>query len=259
MTPDQFTELRRRLSVRLTAALTAIYRGLGAWYDPDAARFAAQAVPMVTGAQRTLGGLVAAYVAAAAGTAIGRPVPPPPIPDTAMVNLRRGITPGRVYRRPFVTTRAALGEGLSLPEAIRRGVIRLEQVAESDMQQTYAEASRAAMRNLPDTARPSGWRRVLVGTENCALCVVASTQRYTVEDLNPLHANCDCRVEPVFGDTAPVVDRARLDQVNAAIAEITDSDHGRRSLRRIVVEHGELGPMLARPKDHFTRAAQLPT
>lgn len=259
MTPDQFTDLRRRLSVRLTAALTAIYQGLGAWYDPDAARFAAQAVPLVAGTQRTLGGLVAVYIASIASAATGRPIPPPPIPDTAMTNLRRGITADRVYRRPFVTTRAALGEGLSLPEAVRRGVIRLEQVAESDMQQTHAEASRAAMRNLPDNARPLGWRRVLVGTENCALCVVASTQRYTVEDLNPLHANCDCRVEPIFGDTdAPVVDRARLDQVNAAIAEITDNRTG-RNLRRIVVNHGELGPMLARPKDHFTRAAQLPT
>jgi hypothetical protein len=257
VTPDQFTELRRRLSTGITAALVGIFRGLGAWYDPDADRFAVQATPLVVGSQRTLASLVAVYIASVASTAIGRPVPPPPIPDTAVINLRRGVTPERVYRRPFVTLRAALGEGLTLPEAIDRGAHRLQQVAESDMQQTHAEAARAAMRTLPDNAKPTGWRRVLVGTENCALCVAASTLRYTVEDLNPLHANCDCRVEPLFGKNPPV-DRSRLDQVNAAIAETT-GDRSGRSLRRIVMAHGELGPMLARPKDHFTTPAQLPT
>jgi hypothetical protein len=175
-----------------------MFRGLGSWREPDADRFVGQAVPLV---QRALGSLTAAYIASQASLALGRPVAPPGVRDAAMVNLRAGVTPFQVYRRPFVTLYTWLSEGLSFREALQRAENRLEQIGGFDPQQTYAEAARDAMRQLPADSAPSGWRRVLVGEENCAMCVVASTQRYTVAALNPMHVNCDCRVEPVFGET----------------------------------------------------------
>ena len=258
MTPDLFTQLRRTLSLRLVESLTALFRGLGSWRDPDADQFVGQAVPLVQGSQRTLASLVAVYIAARAAEASGRTIGPPPIPDTATIGLRRGTRPDEVYRRPFVTMRMSLAGGDDLPTAVDRGSNRLVQVAEGDMQQTHAESVRAAMRALPEGARPSGWRRVLIGTENCAMCVVASTQLYTVEHLNPLHHHCNCAVEPVFG-SHPAVSPERAAQVRAAVEELSGGRVTRaKDLRGLVVEHGELGPLLVRPRDHHVTPADLP-
>ena len=255
MTPDLFTHLRRTLSVRLSTSLVALFRNLGAWRDPDADRFVAQAVPLVQGSQRALASLTAVYVADRAAEAAGRVVGPPPIPGTASIGLRRGIEPGQVYRRPFVTLRMSLSGGDDLPTAVDRGSNRLVQIAEGDMQQTHAESARAAMQALSN--QPSGWRRVLVGTENCALCVVASTQLYNVDTLNPLHHNCNCRVEPVFG-SHPAVSLERAAQVKAAVEELSGGRTSRaKDLRGLVVEHGELGPVLVRPRDHHITPADL--
>jgi hypothetical protein len=267
VTPDRFALLRRLLSGRLVAALAALFRELGSWRDDDADRFVTQAVPAVQGTQRALAALTASFIAAQATEALGRVVGPPGVPDAAVLGLRAGVTPADVYRRPFVTLRAALADGLALPEALERGVTRLGQVAEMDMQQTYAESSRAAMRALPAAARPTGWRRVLVGPESCALCVVASTQRYTLADLNPIHPACDCTVAPLFaGEDDPGIEPDRLERVHAAVEQLTGrSDRGARApdYRQLLVSmtpsHGELGPMLVRPRDQFTTAADLPS
>jgi hypothetical protein len=90
-----------------------------------------------------------------------------------MVDLRAGVTANQVYRRPFVTHYTALAKDLPFSDALDRAENRLEQIGGFDLQQTYAEAARDAMLQLPADSAPSGWRRVLVGEENCALCVVA--------------------------------------------------------------------------------------
>jgi hypothetical protein len=51
-----------------------------------------------------------------------------------------------------------------------------------------------------------------------------STQRYHVAELSPLHPNCDCRVEPVFGAADQVLERA--DTLKAAVAELTRETDG---------------------------------
>ena len=255
MTPDQFTQLRRTLSQRLTDALTGLFRSLGSWRDREADLFVAQSVPLVQGSQRTLASFTSLYIADQAGEALGRAVQPPPIPDAATIGLRR-VAPGVVYRRPFVTLRMSLRDGADLDTAVEHGANRLHQIAEGDLQQTHAAAARAAMQSLSD--RPTGWRRVLAGTENCALCVVASTQLYNVDELNPLHHNCNCRVEPIF-ESHPAVSAERAAQVKAAVEELSGGRTTRaKDLRGLVIEHGELGPLLVRPRDHHITPADLP-
>jgi len=263
--PEWFSLGRRTLTQRLLTALVTMFRGLGSWRGPDADRFIGQAVPLVQGAQRALGTLTAAYIASQASLALGRPVAPPGVREAAMVHLRVGVTANQVYRRPFVTLYSALAKDVPFSDALDRAESRLEQIGGFDLQQTYAEAARDAMRRLPADSAPSGWRRVLVGEENCALCVVASTQRYRVAELNPLHPNCDCRVEPVFGETGQVLEPELVDTVKAAVAELTGETDGSlrgTDLRRLLVsmtpEHGELGSVLVRPRDHFTTPADLP-
>lgn len=263
MTPEEFAALRRELSEETIAALVLLYAELGSWYDTDRDVFLEQALPLLRGAQTTLASYVAAYVAWRAEEATGQVVPPPVLPD--MFNLRRGVDDTEVYQRPFTTIYAALGEGKPLDEAVHLGEVRLAEIVEMDLQQTYAEANRAAMERLPEGVRPRFWRRVLMGEENCALCVVASTQRYRIETLNPIHPGCDCAVDAIFGPAPEqVIDEDRLEQVHAAVAELTgQADRGGRApdYRDLIVqmtpEHGELGPMLVRPRQHFTGPEDL--
>lgn len=267
MTPDEFAAARRNLSERLIITLIRIFLGLESWRDADADRFVAQVVPVVQGGQRALAALTAAYVADQASQALGRVIGPPGVPDREAINLRAGIDPEAVYRRPFVTVYTALARGESLTRALHLGEVRLREIAEMDLQQTYARASRAAMRGLPESARPRFWRRELQGQENCALCVVASTQRYRVEDLNPIHPGCDCRVQPIYGrDPGQVIAPDLLEQVHGAVQTLTGkADRGARApdYRHLVVQmtrdHGELGPLLVRPNNRFTGPEDLPS
>lgn len=265
MTPDQFARARRSMSEQMVRSLLTLFLGLGSWRDADVTRFVAQAVPLVGGTQRALAALVAAFTASQAGAALRKPVAPSGISDAEAVDLRAGIGAAEVYARPFATVYHALSQGKSLKQALRLGEVRLSEIAEMDLQQTYARASRAAMRALPAGAQAKFWRRELSGLENCGLCVLASTQRYTVEDLNPIHGNCDCLVKPIFGrDPGQVIAPELLEQVHTAVEQLTGtSDRGGRApdyrdlLVQMTPEHGELGPLLVRPRDRFTAQADL--
>lgn len=265
MPPERFALLRRVLTGRLITALLQLFNGLGSWHRSDAQRFAAQAIPMVEGAQTALANLTSTYVASAASQALRTTVAPPAIPRGARLRLRQ-VDPQEVYERPFVEAYTALGDGKRLDEALGRARVRLREVAEGDMQQTYAESSRAAMQGLRENQRPTGHQRVLVGEVNCALCVVASTQLYRIETLQPLHPNCDCTSRPYYGEFEDrVIDPELLEKVHAAVFELTGvQDRGGRAVdyRKILTtmthDHGELGPMLARPQDRFTTVADLP-
>lgn len=260
---QQLAAQRTRLSEQLIAALTALFGALGSWRDTDADRFTRQAAPLVQGAQQALAGLVAAWLAQTASQQTGQTVLAPVIPTSAITELR-GISTSEVYRRPFRELWAALAEGKTLAEAVQQGQSRLRELADGDLQSTYAHANREGMQRLPEQAQPTGWRRVLQGSSSCALCVLASTHRYTISDLNPIHPRCDCTVQPIYGrDEARAADDARLERVHQAAAELTGQRDrsGRRSDYRqiqITHEHGELGPMLARPGDHFTGPAEIP-
>lgn len=256
------TEQRARLTQQLLAALATLFTGLGSWRDADAQRFTQQAVPLVRGAQQALAGLVAAFLAQQASDTTGRVVPAPAIPPALVTDLR-GTTPAEVYQRPFRQLWAALADGQDLPEAIEHGTTRLREVAEADLQTTYAHANREGMARLLARARPVGWQRVLQGPSSCALCVLASTRRYTIADLNPIHPGCDCTVEPLW--TGEDTDRGATQRVHEAVRELTgqSSTGGRGALdyRQIQIthDHGELGPMLARPGDHFTGPDAIPS
>jgi hypothetical protein len=266
VTPDQFATARRRISDRLVTVLARLFLALGSWRDAERARFVGQAVPLVQGTQRTMAALVAAFVAAQANAALGRVFAAPGVPDRAAINLRRGVDPATVYSRPFTTVYTALSEGDRLPRAVEKGSVRLREIAELDLQQTYAESSHAAMTGLPAGARPQFWRRVPIGSENCAMCLIAATQRYRVEALNPIHPGCDCQVQGIFGpDQGQVVAPDVLEQVHSAVEQLTGTgDRGAREqdYRKLIVamtpEHGELGRMLVRPLDTFTGPGDLP-
>lgn len=247
------------MSADMLARLIRLFMRPGEWRSRQAAVFVEQAVPVVQGTQRSLAALTAVFIAGQAATVLSRRVGPPGIPAWAAINLR-GVDAKAVYERPFKSVYTALSKGEPLTRAVEIGQSRLREISELDLQQTYAHASRAAMDALPAGTQPNFWRRKPVGTENCAMCLIAATQRYRRENLNPIHPACDCTVEPIFGpDPGQVIDPDLLEQVHTAVEELTGaSDRGarepdyRKLLVQMTAEHGELGTLLVRPLDHFT-------
>lgn len=254
MRPDLFAARRSTLSTRLFSGLLRQFFALRNFRDADAARFAARAVPLVRGTQRTLAALVAAQHAQEVLRQTGRAVAPPRMSDLVSVDLR-GVDPHDVYTRPFRSIYAELARSDNMTEAVSRGAQRLEQIVEGDMQLTHAHASREAVTQL----RARYWRRTLIGDENCALCVLASTVKYSLDVLKPIHLFCDCEVVAVYNrKDDPVKNEAALvARAYAAAREATSANDGRpvdyRQVRtRITADHGELGSLLVYPNQRFT-------
>ena len=209
--------------------------------------------PRVTAGQLRIADLTRAYLAQCARE-LGWKVALPPI-DQDEIRGARGVDPRIVYRRPAVDVYTALAAGKPLPQAAAEGRLRLTQLIGGDMQLAKVHASRQSMRGYPEEGQ--FYRRVLTGRENCALCVVASTQRYYRGDLLPIHPGCDCGVQPLPPGLAvnQVIDEDLLEQVHQITADrLGVSDRGGRTpdYRKLltVSEHGEYGPTLswAQPK-----------
>lgn len=209
--------------------------------------------PRVTAGQLRIADLTRAYLAQCARE-LGWKVILPPI-DQDEIRGARGVDPRVVYRRPAVDVYTALAAGKPLPQAAAEGRLRLTQLIGGDMQLAKVHASRQSMRGYPEEGQ--FYRRVLTGRENCALCVVASTQRYYRGDLLPIHPGCDCDVQPLPPGLAvnQVIDEDLLEQVHQITADrLGVSDRGGRTpdYRKLltVSEHGEYGPTLswAQPK-----------
>lgn len=176
--------------------------------------------------------------------------------ETTGARVRNGTPPATVYARPFVDVWTALGDfDLDLEEALVRGETRINELVDTDLSLTHDWT----VRDLIGQTRVVGYRRVLVGSTNCALCIVASTQRYRTGQLKGIHPGCNCVVRPIIGDDdAPhVLDGDLLAQVHKEIAaKFGVSDRAARKIdyRKILLtrEHGEYGPTLTYSTDRFT-------
>jgi hypothetical protein len=149
-----------------------------------------------------------------------------------------------------------LANGRDLPDAVKHGQFRAKQAAQTDLELTKV---RTAHTVLPADKHVVGYRRTLTGDRNCALCVIASTQRYHRGELMPIHPGCDCGVEPIWGheDASQVLDREQIELTHAAIAErFGAADRGGRKAadyRKLIVvrDHGELGRVLTLAEHNF--------
>ncbi|WP_399142277.1 hypothetical protein Q3A86_33130 [Streptomyces sp. NBUA17] len=138
---------------------------------------------------------------------------------------------------------------------------RLLSITETDLQLARTHAARQAMQR----GGVRYFRRRLTGTKNCALCVIASTQRYRVKDLMPIHPGCHCKPDPLPGDRDPgqIIDEDLLKEAHDAVAKgVGSSDRGGRApdYREVIVtrQHGEYGPLLAVRRHEFTGPDDIP-
>lgn len=250
---DQLTAAHRRLladiRARLTDYATTLWAGLGSWRDSDIERFVELMLPRVLAGRRQVARLTDAYIAQLAGSAAAGVI------DLAAI---RGIPDADVYRRPAKALYGELAEGKALDIAQTVATTRLIALIATDMQMTQVRQAQRTMRN----SGVQFYRRVLGGGGDCALCMIASTQRYRKSDLMPIHPRCGCTVAPIQGDANLVLDPDLLEHVHSEVQRITgEVDRGARSsaYRKLIAarEHGEMGPVLTWKHQQFTSAADI--
>lgn len=257
----QTLDVRKRV---LSYALRA-WEGMPAYQDADFERFIERVVPRIEAGQKLTAEITDAYVARVVADELASGVSRGVVAPVTTEALR-GVAASEVYHRPFSTVYAGLGAGKPLDVAVKAGKNRLMQLVSTNMQLAKTHSSRQAMQRSGAVM----FQRVLTGRENCALCTIASTQRYWVKDLLPIHPGCDCSTKPLFGDPKQhVINRSKLEQVHDAIeAEFGGTDRGARYLDGhnersdyldLIVdqEHGELGPTLTWREQKFTGPAEV--
>lgn len=243
---------------RIVATVVALWRSLRSWRDPDIDEFVRQVVPIVAGGQQQVAALTAAYLREqrlqATGSVGSRRVPRPA--DVTGAAVRNGVEPETVYHRAGVQVWADLADGKPLAEAVEAGLRRAVVSAEIDLQLAKTHTAQDIVENDQET---TGYLRVLNGEKNCALCILASTQRYHKKDLLPIHPGCDCGVAPLYGDEGleHVQDRDLIESVHKAIEDrFGSAGRGGRLVdyRKLLLvqDHGEYGPVLTWASHAFT-------
>lgn len=249
------------LRSRLLGFVAMMYAAQGDYRDAAAEAFVLSVVPTVLAAQQVMAGVTSAYLAQVIAAAGGGSTAPVGISQDALSGLR-GVAPTEVYRRPYVQVWTDLSRGKPFDVAVAAGGRRAQSIAATDLQLAKTHTAREVMRN---DRRVTGYRRVLTGPHSCALCVLASTRRYSRGDLLPIHNNCDCAVEPLFGGARP--DEVPAEELHAVIARDLGDKYvsaggtsGPIDYHKILVthNHGELGPVLAVRDQHWTGPSEIP-
>jgi hypothetical protein len=241
----------------------ALFASLGSWRDGDIAGYVDQVKPVLSGAKAQVTKSTVAYYGAVSKIS-GQKFVAPVVSATEMTTaaLRNGATTEMVYARPFVEMRTALAKGSTVKGAIEAGARRANQLAQTEValaKRAVGAKTRKANTNIV------GYARTLTGAENCAMCYVASTQRYHSGDLLPIHPGCDCGEMPLYGNQDPgqVIDQARLDGTHESVqARFGESDLGARApdYRDIMItKHGEMGPVLSIKGHKAVKLVNLPT
>lgn len=242
-----------------------VWDGLGS-YDRDAVdRFTAAATATVAAGQRRAVNVTAAYLSRLSGS----PVPALDLSTLTGAAVRGGAAPADVYARPFTQVWSALADGTPYQQAVDAAGARAATSADTDVTLSMRATADAAEAEFEQ--RVVGWERVL-DPDACAFCATASTQRYKTADLDPLHANCQCGIAPVFREDSKAIkdfNRQTLRNIkkanegrDAAYWQArhfrVDGQTGEVILPEVAVhEHGELGAVLTDASHAFTGPGDL--
>ena len=172
-------------------------------------------------------------------------------------DVLRGQPPDVVYKRPFKEIEWKLSQGKTLGEALDAGARRFWDIVNTDLQLSKTHATRDYLGRASEDPGNQivGFRRVPRSGATCALCLLASTQRYHSFALMPIHPNCRCGVAPIVGTEDPgrTIDWSLASQVHEAVRrDLGDKyvDPGGRlgdmHYRDVLIvnQHGEIGPVL---------------
>lgn len=260
-----------RVDALRAAVLTALaqrWEQQPGWSDTDAEQFASRAVPLLEAAQVGAYGLLAAAFLTEARATLDRDVPDLPVPPSqaATTLTLRGVDTATVLRRPFVTVRTALSQGTPPAAALTRGATRLRSLADTGMQLATTHAADAALTTAYAGTGFRWYARIPTGRESCALCLIASTQRYRIGDLMAIHSHCDCRVGGPYDTPDPghVINPDLLEQVHQLVGEQIGPRYVNRSAQGyqdliVTSQHGEIGPVITIRGQKHTGPGDVPS
>lgn len=242
------------LRASMVQQLLALWYSIGEYSAASLADFLEIAIPIVLASREASVEATIAYMELQFD-ALG--IPSGASPNLSNLDIRNGVSVQEVYSRPHKVLWTGLSDGHDFNYARDLGAQRLRQLAETDIQLSHTNSSRSLVGDRNDIV---GFRRVPTGDYTCALCLIASTQRYRKMDLMPIHPGCDCRVAPIVSDepVGQVVDEDLLESIHSAVEDMFGfSDRSARSIdyRKLLVvkDHGEYGPTLAKSGNKFTK------
>jgi hypothetical protein len=248
---------RQQIRERLQNYANIYWTELGSWRDADIERFVESLVPRVQAGQIAVAQITDAYLAAYTDS--------PAAGVIDLSNTRGGVTLEEVYHRPATQLYTELSSGKPFNIALDIATARLLGLIATDLQ--------LAMTHQAQTSNMGGrkmYQRTLTGRENCALCTIASTQRYYVKKLMPIHPGCDCGIAPYTGEDVQIINEELLEATHSAIDnKLALNDRGARNLGLgkttsqgkpisdftdliVTQSHGEYGPTLAWRGHAFT-------
>lgn len=234
----------RQIRDEAVERLARIWSSLPAHDRPNLDQWLSEALPVVEAAQRQSVALTNAYVARAMerqplGLDVG---------ELTGAGVRNGSEPAAVYERPFVTVWTALGAGTQWEQAVADGLARATSSVAMDTQLSMRAAA-----NAIDQADPNlyGYKRV-ANPSACKFCQEVDGAYIKGSDgfVMGLHNGCGCGLETLREPHPGAVHLSDGTQVRAyAYGPLNDNV--------ALEQHGELGPVLVDPKQHFTSEAEL--
>jgi hypothetical protein len=255
----------RAVWTSVLAKMTKSWSGLGSWRSADVGTFQKASIPILLAGQRQVASLTTTYLERLYRDIADESSRVTLDFDAVTGTALRGVDPDVVYERPFTTVWTSLSDGVPFDEALSRGEGRLNSLVKTDLQLARTHTAREVLSQQPGVEYTI---REPIGEYSCALCLVASTQRYKKKNLLPIHPGCDCLVKTVRSDYDPgqVIDEERLNAIHDAVeAALGTSDRGARAVdyRKLIIQHdhGEIGPVLGFKGQRFTGPTdiRLPT
>ena len=161
--------------------------------------FTDASAPAAIAMQTSVANLTSAFLANRTGDK-------PLVPDPSIV-LGRNETPSSrqdaatqwasTYARPFVQARSLVKDGMTLDDAISKTANRIALMLSTDAQISKLRQAHESLRHYGATEYKRVNHPEASETGTCALCLLASTQVYYVEDLLPIHTGCQCDVDTI--------------------------------------------------------------
>lgn len=171
----------------------------------------------------------------------------------------RGISEAELFDRVPKTVFGALARKDPFTKAKDLGWNRLESLLATSLQLSKTHTSQDVLDREPRTPRGQrivGYRRVTAGYNACALCLVASTQRYRRGDLMPIHPGCVLEGSRVSAEGVSGISR-RLYQGEIIVISVTDGDDLRVTPNHpVLTDHGWVPAGMIREGDRIVRSGR---
>lgn len=163
---------------------------------PKRTRYLAQVLTAVEGGQRAMVTLTSAYLPSKARE-VGHARFKALSLDSYTVAKLRGTDAVGVYARPYGALYGALNAGRAEDDAQSAAADAVSKLAATDIHMAYTGSARDWMAGDKSI---SAFKRVPSGT--CDYCEAAAQGLYLPTGSMPIHENCECDLEPVFGAAA---------------------------------------------------------